>query len=152
SIRSDLGDTVKSDRSTPRDPTKEVNAAEVGHVPRARPPRDLGRRTRLNDAAGFEDHQSIRERDRFERIVRDHDAYPVERREMAPEIPPDRAARGRVQRGERLVQEKQARFSGERARESDALRLPAREPTRPRLLVRAEVKPIEPGLRRRTRV
>src|SRR5439155_23784918 len=71
---------------------------------------------------------------------------------VALEVPPDRAARGRVQRGERLVQEKQARFSGERARESDALRLPARERARPRLLVRAEVKPIEPGLRSGTRV
>src|SRR5438552_1346149 len=150
--RLDGGAAAQSDMSRRRDATKEVHPDEVGDVPRARPPRDLGRRTRLNDAAGFEDHQSIRERDRFERIVRDDDAYPVERREMAPEVPPDRAARGGVQRGERLVQEKQARFSGERARESDALRLPARERTRLRLLVRAEVKPIEPGLRSGTRV
>ena len=52
-----------------------------------------------------------------------------ERREMRAQIAPQLGADADVERGERLVEQQQARLRRERARERDALRLPARQLT-----------------------
>ena len=59
---------------------------------------DLVDRTALDDANALEDHQSVRERRRFERIVRDEQPRAVEGCEMAAELAPDLDARRRVER------------------------------------------------------
>ncbi len=84
--------------------------------------------------------------------MRDDDANPGERGEMTPQVAPDRATRGRVERRERLVEQKDARVDGQSSRKRDALRLATGEGTRLRLPVFTEAEPIEPGRRTGARV
>src|SRR5207247_5307176 len=83
----------------------------------------------------------------FGRVVGDDDADPGDRPEAAPEVTPARSARGRVERRQRLVEQKHARVDGQSSCERDALRLAAGKTRRFRLPVVAEAQPIEPGCR-----
>src|SRR6185436_21049229 len=65
---------------------------------------------------------------------------------------PDVAARGRIERGERLVKQKESRVDGERPREGDALRLATRESARSRVRVLGEAEPVQPGSSARERL
>ena len=78
-------------------------------------------------AAVLEDDEPIGERGRVERIVGDEQPHAAERRELAAQLAPHRAACALVERGERLVEQQQPRLGGHRPRERDPLRLPARE-------------------------
>jgi len=124
---------------------QEIHADEVRDIARARPLRDVAGRAGLNDPTVFEDDEPVGEGDRFEGIVRDDDADPWKRREVAPEIASDRATRRRIEGGERLVEQEKARVDRQGARQRHTLRLAARK--RPRFGIRmlAETEPVEPG-------
>ena len=75
--------------------------------------------------------EAVGERRGVDRIVGDEDADAGERLHPRAEVAPHRDPRLLVERGERLVEHEQARRDRERARERDALRLPAGERGRP---------------------
>ena len=94
---------------------------------RARPGGDVGERAGLHDAAVLEDDEPVGERGRVERIVGHEEPDAGERRELAAQVAPHRAARALVERGERLVEQEEPRLGRQRPRERDALGLPAGE-------------------------
>ena len=63
---------------------------------------------------------------------------------MAAQVAAHLAAGAGVERGERLVEQQQARLGGERPGEGDALRLPARQGARAVAGVVGEPDPLEP--------
>ena len=105
-------------------PAQQVDADEVGDVPRPRSSRDLGDRPDLRDPAVLEHDEAIGERDRVEQLVGHEDRAPGERREVRAQIAPQLGAGADVERGERLVEQQQARLGRQRARERDPLRCP----------------------------
>ena len=64
---------------------------------------------RLHDGAVLEDDEAIGERRGVERVVRDEQSHARERRELAAQLAPHRAASRLVERGERLVEEQEPR-------------------------------------------
>ena len=79
-------------------PPQQVDTDEIRDEARARVTSDLVHEAGLDDATALEDHEPVRERRRFERIVRDQQPRSVEGREMAAELAADLDARRRVER------------------------------------------------------
>ena len=96
--RGQLLAAVERDDAARGSPPQQVDADEIRDEARARVTSDLVDRTALDDATALEDHQSVGERRRFERIVRDEQSRAVEGCEMAAELAPDLDARRRVER------------------------------------------------------
>ena len=77
--------------------------------------------------AGLDDDDAVGERDGVDRVVGHDDAGYVERCEVTAQIAAHLDAGRRVERGERLVEQEQARLERERPTERDALSLAAGE-------------------------
>ena len=83
--------------------------------------------SRLDDAAFDEDGDPVGERRGVDEVVRDEDRRQAELAQELAQLGPDAAARVRVERGHRLVEQQDLRVARERARERDALALAAGE-------------------------
>ena len=88
---------------------------------------ELVRRRDLDDAPRAHHGDAVAERERLRLVVRDVHRGHAELVEEATEIVEQPVAEPAVERAERLVEEEDARLGCERARESDALLLAARE-------------------------
>ena len=88
-----------------------------------------------------EDRDAVAHLDRLVDVVRDEDHRLPQLAMQAEELVLEALARDRVDRAERLVHQHQRRVRGERAREADALPLPARELSRVALRVSAASSP-----------
>src|SRR5438093_6855973 len=91
---------------------------------------DLLRRAGLHEAAVAQKNDAVGERERLVLIVSDEERGDVAAALDATDLVAHGHARGRVERRERLVQKQRARAEHERARQRDALLLPAGEPRR----------------------
>src|SRR5206468_2244660 len=85
---------------------------------------DIARRAAGDDGAVAQDDAVVRERERLEWLVRDVDHWHAEVADAAEEEE-DALAERLIDRGQRLVEEQQARRRHERAGERDALPLAA---------------------------
>ena len=88
---------------------------------------DLVRRADLLDAALVHHHDPVGELERFLLVVGDEEARDAELVVQLAQPAAQLAAHARVERAERLVEQQHARLHRERARERDALALPAGE-------------------------
>src|ERR1700722_8694054 len=79
----------------------------------------------LDDAAGFEDDEPIRQHERFERVVGDQQARPGEVGQVSLELGFYVKAGGRAEGRQGFVKQQQRRLSGQRAGQRHPLRLPA---------------------------
>src|SRR5581483_6715920 len=118
-------------------------AEEVEHEGRCRMLIELVDAAALLDAAAIHHDDTIGELERFFLIVRDEDrgvaGAIVQRAEPAPQI----LAHLRIERAERLVEQQHARLDRERARERNALLLPAGELVRIALLQSRQLHELE---------
>ena len=110
---------------------KHIRRAEESRDEQAfRPLIDVGRRPFLHDTALVHDRDPVGEGEGLDLVVGDeqggHPDLPNERGQLAPHA----VAQPRVKIGQRLVQQKQAWPPHDRARQRNALLLPAREPRR----------------------
>ena len=108
-------------------PGEKGRAGEARHEGVARHGDELGRRAELQDRAVRDDADAVRERRGVLEVVRDEDRRQAEAVEELAELGADARTRVRVERRERLVEEKDRRIARERASERDPLALPARE-------------------------
>src|SRR5829696_9845828 len=135
--RGDLGAVRKRDAGevavAARSAAEEARAGELGHERRRRGGDQRLGASLLYELAADEDAYAVRQRGRVEIVVRDDDRRQAELPQRRAQLPPDGVARVRVEGGERLVEEQDARPPGERAREGDALPLAAGELARARI-------------------
>ena len=128
------------------DPAERVHADEVGGVARPRRGADLLGGPGLRHAAVLEQHETLGEDRRLDRVVRHDHPDAREARELVSDELPDAHARADVERRERFVQEQQARLDDQGASERDPLRLAAGEVARSRVGAVRETEPLEePG-------
>ena len=116
---------------------EEVPAAEAGDERVRGRVHELLRRARLDELPLEEDADAVGERGRVLEVVRDEERRQAHLAQDLLELDADGLARVRVQGGERLVEEQDARVARERPGERDALALAARQLARPR---RGEVR------------
>ena len=109
----------RSARSSPTNCVDEL----VGGVREDR----VGRVVLREHAALAQDRDPVAHRDRLVDVVRDEDDRLRDLAVQAPQLVLKPRARDRVEGAERLVHQQQRRVGGQRAREPDALPLPARE-------------------------
>ena len=91
----------------------------------------LLRGTALQNTASTHQQHLIAKRQRIDPIMRDDNGGNADRAKKFGKLRTHVIARGRVQRGKRLVEEQQAGFSRENARQRDPLLLAPGEFTRP---------------------
>ena len=132
-----------SSRTAPSARRQEVRAGERGDE-RIRRPRDEIRRAPVLAQPAVDDHADLRRERRGVLEVVGHE----QRRDLEPgeqllQLGAHLDARVRVERGERLVEEKDRRVARERAGERDALTLAAREAARPRVREVPDPEPLE---------
>ena len=110
--------------------TKEVHPDEVGDVARSGSSGHVGDRALLRDAASLEHDEAIGERHRVEQLVGHQHPRAGEGREVETELAAQLGAGTDVERGQRLVEEHQARLDHERPRQRNALLLAPGERSR----------------------
>ena len=116
---------VEGDLVAVRGAGVEVQADELGDVLGGRAAGDLGGAALLHDAPVLEHHQPVRQDERLERVVRDHQARPREARQVPLQLGLHVEPGAGVQRRQRLVEQQQGRVAGQRAAQRHALRLAA---------------------------
>ena len=84
-------------------------------------PGDIGGRGVLQRTSVVEDEDPVGERDSFDGVVSDDQAYASEAVEMTAEGVPDLGAGGLVEGSERLVEQKEPGSCGQRPGEGDSL-------------------------------
>ena len=99
----------------------------------------------MGHSAGFDDDEAVGEDDRVDRIVGDEQPGAGEGGEVAAQLGPHLHSGTGIQSSERLVEQQQPRSGGERAGQSDPLRLPARQGARLGAGVFAQSETIEPA-------
>jgi hypothetical protein len=126
---------------TLHDPAGEeiLHADEIGHVSVRRLFEDLTRGRELRDATALHDGDAIRNFDRLFEIVGDENECRLKSTLNAPQLRAHLSAQPRVEGGERFIEEKDVRLQNEGPRESDALRLAARD-----FVGRASVEAFQP--------
>ena len=130
-------------RSPARDAREHVRAGEARNERVGRRGDELGRRPGLADPAVGERGDATGEHRRVVEVVRDEEHGQVQLVEQLSQLEPERGARMRVERGERLVEEEHAGIARERPCEADALPLPARQLARPRACEMGDAKPLQ---------
>ena len=105
-------------------------ADEIGDERRRRLSIDLLRRADLLDHSLIHDHDAVRHRQRLFLIVGDHDRRHAEALLQCADLSAQAQALDRIERGQRLVEQEQARRRRERTRQRDALLLAAGELSR----------------------
>ena len=118
-------------------------AEEVGDRERLRLLVDGARSRVLHDAAVVQDRDDVGERQRLVLVVGHEDDRRAERCEQLLDLGAQAVAQARVERGERLVEQDQARLRRERPGHRDALLLAARELVGPAMAEAAEADQVE---------
>jgi hypothetical protein len=88
---------------------------------------DLRERAGLHDPTLLQHDEIIRERERIDGIVRDDHRGAGQGGQPHAEVAADRGAHQRIERGERLIEQQDARFARERPGDRDTLTFAARE-------------------------
>ena len=130
-----------------RGAAQQVEPDEAGHVVRARGPRHLPGRPLLDRAAVLEHDDLVGQDHRVEGVVGDEHARPGEAGQVVGEVGADLRAGGRVERGQRLVEQEQPRPRHQRPGQGDPLGLPAGQLVRAPSAEPGQADPVEPGLR-----
>ena len=102
-----------------RDELRDVVVGGRGH--------ELGRRRELAQLAAMHHRDPVREHQRLDHVVGDHDRVSPSSRWIRAQLVLERDAGDRIERAERLVEQQHARARRERARDADALALAARQ-------------------------
>ena len=108
-------------------PGQQVAAGEAGHERMGGLVDELDRRGDLEQLAAVEDADAAGERGRVLEVVRDDDRRQRQLAQHLLQLDPHGRPRVGVERGQRLVEEQGLGVARERAREADALALPARQ-------------------------
>jgi hypothetical protein len=105
----------------------------------------LGRGAGLGEAAGLQHDQPVGQGDRFQRVVGDEQPGAVEGGQVAAQVAADLGAGGRVQGGQRLVQQQQPRVADHGPGQRDPLGLAAGQGPGPGAGAGGQADPVQPA-------
>ena len=126
---------------------EHVEPDEAGDVVGPGTRRHLRGLALLGDPALVEDQHPGGEREGVQGVVGDQQRDAVVRREVPGQLEPQRRGDPDVEAGEGLVEQQQRGLGGQRARDRDPLRLPARQLAGAAAGEAAHAEPVQPGPR-----
>ena len=142
----DMKQTTSIDRhlTVDRMTTKEVEAQESCHIVSGGPARDLERLALLGDQPVLDHDDAVREYERIDGVVRDHDGGSGEVAEMVTQFTAHLEPGARIESRQRLIEQECQGITRESSGQRNSLRLSTGELRRLALREIREAEPVEP--------